>query len=106
MALQQCPPSIPPESTASSIQSTGRIGGGRLTMTKRRPVVAAAPVALAALLAAAGSVAAHDADDRRHDEQHRFIAQPGCKFANGIKHVVHLTFDNVHLRRDDPDVPS
>jgi len=75
-------------------------------MTKRRLVVAAAPVALAALLAAAGSVAAHDADDRRHDEQHRFIAQAGCKFANGIKHVVHLTFDNVHLRRDDPDVPS
>jgi hypothetical protein len=23
-----------------------------------------------------------------------------------IKHVVHLVFDNVHLRRDNPNVPS
>src|SRR3981081_4888014 len=23
-----------------------------------------------------------------------------------IKHVVHIVFDNVHLRRDNPDVPS
>jgi hypothetical protein len=63
-------------------------------------------VALAALLAAASSGAASDEGDRRHDEQHRFVAQPGCKFANGIKHVVHITFDNVHLHRDNPNVPS
>src|SRR5260370_18344908 len=25
---------------------------------------------------------------------------------NGIKHVVHIQFDNVHLRRDNPNVPS
>lgn len=25
---------------------------------------------------------------------------------NKIKHVVHLQFDNVHLRRDNPNVPS
>jgi hypothetical protein len=25
---------------------------------------------------------------------------------NKIKHVVHITFDNVHLRRDNPNVPS
>src|SRR5262249_40005423 len=32
-----------------------------------------------------------------------------CKLqsqGNKIKHVVHLTFDNVHLRRDNPNVPS
>ena len=23
-----------------------------------------------------------------------------------VKHVVHIVFDNVHLRRDNPDVPS
>ena len=36
-------------------------------------------------------------------------AQAGCNLAsagNQIKHVVYLTFDNVHLRRDDPNVPS
>jgi hypothetical protein len=25
---------------------------------------------------------------------------------NGVKHVVYLQFDNVHLRRDNPNVPS
>src|SRR6516164_9219529 len=30
----------------------------------------------------------------------------GCNLGPRIKHVVHLTFDNVHLRRDNPNVPS
>jgi len=32
-----------------------------------------------------------------------------CQLAakgNGVKHVVYLQFDNVHLRRDNPNVPS
>ena len=29
-----------------------------------------------------------------------------CKLGNGIKHVVQLTFDNVHFFRDNPNVPS
>jgi hypothetical protein len=35
-------------------------------------------------------------------------AQPAsqCNLGNGVKHVVHLQFDNVHLRRDNPNVPS
>ena len=33
-------------------------------------------------------------------------AQPECKLGNGIKHVVLIVFDNVHLRRDNPNVPS
>src|SRR6516165_8396498 len=35
--------------------------------------------------------------------------QPGCQIQTGhsqIKRVLHLTFDNVHLRRDNPNVPS
>jgi len=31
---------------------------------------------------------------------------PQCALGNGIKHVVHIQFDNVHLRRDNPNVPS
>jgi hypothetical protein len=35
------------------------------------------------------------------------LAAPAkCRFANGIEHVVYIQFDNVHLRRDDPNVPS
>lgn len=30
----------------------------------------------------------------------------GCRLANGIKHVVQIQFDNVHLTRDNPNVPS
>lgn len=33
-------------------------------------------------------------------------AAPSCQLGNGVKHVVHLQFDNVHLRRDNPNVPS
>jgi hypothetical protein len=34
------------------------------------------------------------------------LAAPGCKLGNGVKHIVYLQFDNVHLRRDSPNVPS
>ncbi len=30
----------------------------------------------------------------------------GCKLGNGIHHIVYIQFDNVHLRRDNPNVPS
>ncbi|WP_018266546.1 hypothetical protein [Methylosinus sp. LW4] len=33
-------------------------------------------------------------------------AAPVCRLGGGVKHVVHLQFDNVHLRRDNPNVPS
>jgi hypothetical protein len=29
-----------------------------------------------------------------------------CSLANGIQHIVYIQFDNVHLRRDNPNVPS
>ncbi len=32
---------------------------------------------------------------------------PGdCRLAPGLRHIVHIQFDNVHLRRDNPNVPS
>ena len=33
-------------------------------------------------------------------------AQHRCHLGNGIEHVFYLQFDNVHLRRDNPNVPS
>ena len=32
--------------------------------------------------------------------------QSKCHFRNGIEHIVYIQFDNVHLRRDNPNVPS
>jgi hypothetical protein len=34
------------------------------------------------------------------------LAATNCNLGNGIKHIVYLQFDNVHLRRDIPNVPS
>ncbi|HEY0748005.1 MAG TPA: hypothetical protein VGD63_15000 [Steroidobacteraceae bacterium] len=36
------------------------------------------------------------------------VAAPAssCHLGNGIEHIVHIQFDNVHLRRDNPNVPS
>src|SRR5579884_1404065 len=34
------------------------------------------------------------------------LADGGCSLANGIQHVIYIQFDNVHLRRDNPNVPS
>jgi hypothetical protein len=34
------------------------------------------------------------------------LAATNCNLGNGIKHIVYLQFDNVHLRRDNPNVPS
>ncbi len=33
-------------------------------------------------------------------------ASSGCQLGNGVKHVVQITFDNVHFYRDNPNVPS
>jgi hypothetical protein len=33
-------------------------------------------------------------------------AAPACRLAGGISHVIFLVFDNVHFRRDNPNVPS
>jgi hypothetical protein len=33
-------------------------------------------------------------------------AAPTCTFANGVKHVIYLQFDNTHFRRDRPNVAS
>ena len=35
------------------------------------------------------------------------FAAPSCNLgSNGVKHIVYLQFDNVHLHRDNPNVPS
>ena len=37
----------------------------------------------------------------QHDQ-----AGSACQLGNGVKHVIELTFDNVHFFRDNPNVPS
>ncbi len=33
-------------------------------------------------------------------------AQASCPLSGNIQHVVYIQFDNVHLERDNPNVPS
>lgn len=62
---------------------------------KRPLVTAAAPLLLVAGFLAGQPGAAEAAP-----------TATACKLANGITHVVHIQFDNVHLRRDNPNIPS
>ena len=74
-----------------------RAGGRRL----RRLGVVLAAVALIGAAAAAGAVAG--------SKRSGAITPPpsaNCQLANGIKHVIEITFDNVHFNRDNPNVLS
>lgn len=51
---------------------------------------------LAAVLAAAASGRPETA----------MAQQSRCTLGNGIKHIVYIQFDNVHFRRDNPNIPS
>jgi hypothetical protein len=61
------------------------------------------------LLAAATGLASASAGQRPSVQRvhHRTVlAAAGCNLGHGVKHVVQLTFDNVHFFRDNPNVPS
>jgi len=60
------------------------------------------------LLATAAGPASASAGQRApvHRVHRTVLATAGCSLGHGIKHVVQLTFDNVHFFRDNPNVPS
>ncbi|HEV2452504.1 MAG TPA: hypothetical protein VGS62_11335, partial [Streptosporangiaceae bacterium] len=63
--------------------------------------------ALGVAIAVPGSAAAGQRPPGQQLAAHRATAiTTGCQLGNGIKHVVQLTFDNVHFFRDNPNVPS
>src|SRR5215469_15125758 len=61
---------------------------------------AAFAAAIAALVAVASTASASTSTARRS------AASSSCHLANGIQHVIEITFDNVHFNRDNPSVPS
>ena len=64
---------------------------------------AIAIVVALAITAAASGAASRRSSSRRPNVQ-------GCDLGNGghsrIKHLIYLQFDNTHLTRDNPNVPS
>lgn len=72
----------------------------RIRRTRRLAAVAALATGVLAGAGAAAPAQAARAQAAARD------GGGACSLGNGIKHVVGLQFDNVHLTRDDPDVPS
>jgi hypothetical protein len=72
--------------------------------------VVAASAAVVSSLALAGAVAPGMAFAARTAPARppAAVSDPasGCQLGNGIKHVIQITFDNVHFFRDNPNVPS
>ena len=63
----------------------------------------------AALACTIGLAAIPAASARPGARGPRTAAAGTCRLGNGdgrVKHVIYLQFDNVHLRRDNPNVPS
>ena len=72
-----------------------------MKLRKRLPILAGLTVACAVLAVTAGAVTRGGA--------HAAITptpSAGCHLGNGIKHVIEITFDNVHFNRDNPNVLS
>ena len=68
---------------------------------RRSTGVAAFAVLMLTSVVGAPAALAHGADRSHHPKPSQ-----GCGFANGIKHVIYLQFDNTHLFRDRPQFAS
>ncbi len=72
---------------------------------RRRHWKTGGALAASAVVAAIAAVAAFGATGG-NGPAHTPPATSGCHLANGIKHVIEITFDNVHYNRDNPNVLS
>ncbi len=61
---------------------------------------------LVAALTLGWQVAAVPATQAAEEQPRAPEAPASCKLGNGVQHVVNVVFDNVHLNRDNPNVPS
>jgi len=77
-----------------------RGGRSRRRVSKLGAIVAGAGV-LAAIVAVGAS-----ATGSRVAETGSAAPSASCQLGNGVKHVIEITFDNVHFFRDNPNVPS
>src|ERR1022692_2237457 len=95
-------------------RAAGRGGAMRQHQRRRRLAVRAAAITgcatllsgIAAVGAAAPGSASAGQPPARASAAARSEAGSSCRLGNGVKHVIELTFDNVHFFRDNPNVPS
>ena len=88
----------------------GKVGPGSRRATWLRVTATASSAALIGLLGLPGTAlaAANGATRAAAPAKPATPAadSSSCHLGNGVKHVVQLTFDNVHFFRDNPNVPS
>jgi hypothetical protein len=79
-----------------------RWGVGRASrhVWKLGAVAATAAVIVAVIAASAGAAGSRSRGSAVAD------TAGSCQLGNGVKHVIDITFDNVHFFRDNPNVPS
>jgi hypothetical protein len=63
-------------------------------------------LAVALVVAAVAAAAALGLSSQRASATPKAESASGCTFANGIKHVIQIQFDNTHFLRDRGNVPS
>jgi hypothetical protein len=71
-------------------------------MHRRLKIAGALSLVFALAALTAGSIASAGSANRGAAAS----ASGDCRLANGIKHVIYVQFDNTHLSRDNPNVPS
>jgi hypothetical protein len=81
-----------------------RLAGRQATWL--RVTAAASSAALLGTLGLAGTSMAAPAKAAKPVTRADTPIMSSCRLGNGVKHVVQLTFDNVHYFRDNPNVPS
>ncbi|MGH3420886.1 MAG: hypothetical protein ACRDOD_15035, partial [Streptosporangiaceae bacterium] len=75
-------------------------------VTWLRVTVAASSAALLGTLGVVGTSSTAHAASTASTAKAAALDGSSCHLGNGVKHVVQLTFDNVHFFRDNPNVPS
>jgi hypothetical protein len=89
----------------------GHKAGSGQTRWRLAALIASVSLAgsLAVAVAAPGSASVNQAGVSHgagHGARANAVAATGCHLGHGIKHVIEITFDNVHYFRDNPNVPS
>ncbi|MGH3264625.1 MAG: hypothetical protein ACRDNS_21830, partial [Trebonia sp.] len=80
--------------------------GSKARSLSRITALASATALVAGVTAAAATTPAQAAPSGVASRVANADNGNGCRLGNGIKHVVQITFDNVHFFRDNPNVPS
>ena len=83
-----------------------RLWRGKRTQKPSRMAAFAGCLSLLGGVAAAGAATPALASAKSPAKTTAAAAKTGCQLGHGVKHVVELTFDNVHFFRDNPNVPS